>query len=166
MNCSMTVFPVLHYSLSLLKLMSIESVMPSNHLIICCSFLQLPSIFPSIRCFSKELALCNKWPKSWSFTCSISPFNEYSGLSSFMIDWFEPLAVRELSRVFSSTTVWKHQFFSAQPFLWSNSHICLWLLEKPKLWLYGPFVSKVISLLFNTLSKFVIHFLLYIMPYP
>ena len=79
-------------SWSLLKLISIESVMPSNHLILCCSLLLLPSIFPSIRVFSNELALQIRWPNYWSF--SISPSNEYSGLISFRIDWFDLFAVR------------------------------------------------------------------------
>ena len=76
-------------SLRLLELMSIASVMPSNHLILCCPFLLLPSIFPSIRVFSSELALCTRWPKHWSFSFSTSPSNEYSGLISFRIDWFD-----------------------------------------------------------------------------
>ena len=82
-------------SWSLLKLMSIESVMPSNHLILCHPLLLLPSIFPSIRVFPNELALPIKWPKYWSFSFSISPFNEYSGLVSFRIDWFDLLVVQE-----------------------------------------------------------------------
>ena len=82
-------------SLSLLKLMSIELVMPSNHLILCCPLLLLPSIFPSIKVFfSNELALCIRWPKYWSFSFSISPSNEYSGLISFRMDWFDLLAVQ------------------------------------------------------------------------
>ena len=81
-------------SLSLLQLMSIESVMPSNHLILCHSLLLLPSIFPCIRVFSNKLALCIRWPKHWSFSFSISPFNEYSGLISFRIDCFDLLAVQ------------------------------------------------------------------------
>ena len=80
---------------SLLKLMSIESVMPSNHLILCCPLLLLPSIFPSIRVFSTELALCIRWPKYWSFSFSNSPSNEYSGLISFRIDWLDLLAVQQ-----------------------------------------------------------------------
>ena len=106
-------------SQSLLKLISIELVMPSNHLIFCHPLLLLPSIFPSIRVFSKESAPHNRY---WSFSISISPSSEHLGLISFRIDGFDPLAVQGLSRVFSSTTVQKHQFFSAQ--LWSNSHIC------------------------------------------
>ena len=104
-------------SQSLLKLMSIESVMPSNHLILCCSLLLLPSVFPSIRVFSSESALRIRWPKYWSFSFSISPSNEYSGLISFRIDWLDLLALQGLSGVFSNTTVQKHQFFSAQLYL-------------------------------------------------
>ena len=81
-------------SQGLLKLMSIELVVPSNHLILCCPLLLLPSIFPSIRVFSNESALCIKWPKYWSFSFSISPSNEYSGLISFRIDWLDLLAVQ------------------------------------------------------------------------
>ena len=81
-------------SRSLLKLMSIKSVMPSNHLILCCSLLLLPSIFPSIKVFSSESVLCIKWPKYWSFSFTTSPSNEYSGLISFRIDWFYLLAVQ------------------------------------------------------------------------
>ena len=101
-------------SWSLLKLMSIELVMPSNHLILCCPLLLLPSIFPSIRVFSNESALCIRWPKFWSFSFSISPSNEYSGLISFRMDWLDLLAVQVLIRVVSNTTVQKHQFFGTQ----------------------------------------------------
>ena len=83
-------------SQSLLKLMSIESVMPSNHLILCCPLLLLPSIFPSIRVFSNESALRIRWPKYWSFSFNISPSNEYSGLISFRMDWLDLLASRGL----------------------------------------------------------------------
>ena len=99
-------------SQSLLKLMSIESVMPSNHFILCRPLLLLPSNFPSIRVFSCESDFCIGWPKCWSFSYSISPSNEYSGLISFKIDWLYLLAVQGLSRVFSSTTVRKHQFLA------------------------------------------------------
>ena len=98
----------------------------SNHLILHRPLLLLPSIFPSIRIFSNESGLCIRWPKYWSF--SISPPNEYSELTSFSIDWFD---FPEVSKVFSSTTVQKYQFFGAQPSLWSNSHIHTWLLGKP-----------------------------------
>ena len=82
------------------------------------------------------------WPKYWNFSFSISPSNEYSGLSSFRIDWFGLLAAKGLSRVFSSTTFQKYQLFRALPRLWSNSHICTWLLERPSPWLYGPLWPK------------------------
>ena len=120
-------------SWNLLKLMSIESVMPSNHLILFCPLLLLPSIFPSIRVFSNESDLCIRWPvlhQYCSFSFSISPSNEYSGLISFRINWLDLLVVQG-TRVFPSTTVWKHVFFGAQLSLWSNLHICTWLLEKP-----------------------------------
>ena len=123
--------PVHHQLPELLKLMSIESVMQSNHLILCRPLLLLPSIFPSIRVFSNELVLHIWWPKYWSFSFSISPSNEYSGLISFRMDWLISLQSKELSRVFSSTTIWTHQFFSTQPSFWSNSDIHAWLLENP-----------------------------------
>ena len=87
-------FPVHQQLLGLLKLMSIESVMPSNHLILCHSFILLPSIFPSIRVFSNELVLRIRWTKYWSFSFSMSPSNDYSGLISFRMDWFDLLAVQ------------------------------------------------------------------------
>ena len=99
---------------NLLKLMSIESVMPSNHLILCHPLLLLPSIFPSIRVFSNESVLCIRWPKYWSFSFNIIPSSTYSGLISFRMDWLDLLLSKGLSRVFSNTTVQKHQFFSAQ----------------------------------------------------
>ena len=108
---------------SLLKFMSIESVMPSNHLILSHPLLLLPSIFPSIRVFSSESVLCISWPKYWSFSFRISPSNEYSGLISFRLDRFDLLAVQGTLKSLSKTTVQKHQFFVAQPSLWSNSQI-------------------------------------------
>ena len=116
---------------TLLKHMSIELVMPSKHLILCRPLLLLPSIFPSIRVFSSESVLRIRWPKYWSFSFSISPSNEYSGLFSFRMDWLDLLAVQGLSRVCSNTSVQKHQFFSTQFSLQSNSHIHTWPLEKP-----------------------------------
>ena len=118
---------------SLLKLMSIDLVMPSNHLILYHPLLLLPSTFPSIRVFSSESALPIRWPKYWSISFSISPSNEYSGLISFKTDWFDLLAVQgTLKRVFSNTTVQKHQLFDVNLSLWSNSHVHTCLLEKPK----------------------------------
>ena len=99
---------------SLLKLMSIKLVIPSNHLILCHPLLLPPSIFPSIRVFSNESVLRIRGPKYWSFSFSVSPSKEYSGLISFRMDWLDLLAVQGLSRVFSNTTVQKHQFFCAQ----------------------------------------------------
>ena len=98
----------------LLKHMSTGSVMPSNHLILCHPLLLLPSIFPSIRVFSSESALGIRWPEYWSFSLSISPSNEHPGLVSLRMDWLDLLQSKGLSRVFSNTTVQKHQFFSAQ----------------------------------------------------
>ena len=94
MDCSTPGFPALTISRSLPKFMSIESVMPSNHLILCRPFLLIPSIFPSIGVLSNESAIHIKWPKCWSFSFSISPSNEYSGLILFKIDWFDLLAVQ------------------------------------------------------------------------
>jgi len=110
-------------SQSLLELMSIELVMLSNHLILCCLLL-LPSSFHNVRVFSNELALHIRWPKYWSFSFSISPSSECSGLISFRMDWFDILVVQgTLLAIFSSTTVQKQQFFRTQPSLWPNSHI-------------------------------------------
>ena len=127
-------------SWSLLMLTSFESVIPSNHLIFCCPLL-LPSVFLSIRVFSSELALRIRWPKFWRFSFnSVIPMNcrgwFHLGLTGLI------LLSKELLRVFSSTTVWKHQFFGTRPSLWFNSHTRTWLLEKPYLWLYGPLWAK------------------------
>ena len=141
-------------SQSLLKLMSIESVMPSNHLIFCHLLLLLPSIFPSIRVFSNESALLIKWPKYWSF--SISPSNEYSGLISFRIDWFDLLAVQGtlkslLQHHNLKVSVLRHSaFFTVQlshPYMTTGKTIAL------TIW---TFVGKVMSLLFGTPSGFVV----------
>ena len=107
-------------SQSLLKLLSIESVMPSNHLILCHPLLLLPSIFPSIRVFSNKSVLCIRWPKYWSFSLSISPSNEYQ---SFMIDWLDLLEVQVTLKSLLQHHSSKHQFFGAQLSLLSNSHI-------------------------------------------
>ena len=114
-------------SQSSLRLMSIESVMPSSHLILCRPLLLLPPIPPSIRVFSNESALRMRWPKYWSFSFSVIPSKEIPGLIS--------LQSKGLSRVFSNTTVQKHQFFGAQLSSQSNSHIHTWPQEKPWSWL-------------------------------
>ena len=111
MHCSTPDAPVLHYAHNLLKFISIESVMLSNSLILFYVLLLLASIFPSIGVFSSESVLHIRWPKYWSFSFSISRSNEYSGLISFRIDWFDLLQSKGLSRIFSNTTVQKHQFF-------------------------------------------------------
>ena len=109
-------------SWSLLKLTSIESVMPSNHLIPCCPLLLSPSIFPSIKVYSSESVLCIRWPKYWSFSFSISPSNEYSGLISFRMDWLDSLAVREtLKSILHSTPQFKSINSSALSFLYSST---------------------------------------------
>ena len=139
---------------NLLKLMSIELVMPSNHFILCLPLLLLPSIFPSIRVFPSESVLHIRWPKYWSFSFSISPSNEYSGLISFRIDWFDILAVqgtlKSLLQYHSLKTSihWHSAFFMVQisdPYMTTRKTIVL------AIW---TFVSKVTSLLFNMLSLF------------
>ena len=146
-------------SQSLLKFMSIESVMPSNQLILCCSLLFLPSIFPSIRVFSNESALCIRWPKYWSFSFSISPSNEYSELISFRMDWLDLLAVqgtlKSLLQHHSSkaSILRRSAFFTVQlshPYMTTGKTIAL---------TRQTLVDKVISLLLNMLSRLVITFL-------
>ena len=143
-----------HQLLEQLKLKFIESVMPSNHLILCCPLFLLPSIFPSIRVFSSELALHIRWPKYCSF--SISPSSEYSGLISLRIDWFDLFGFqRTLKRHHSSKASILHcsAFFIVQlshPYMTTGKTIAL---TRP------TFVSKVMSLLFNMLSRLVITFL-------
>ena len=144
-------------SWSLLKLMPIESVMPSNHLILCCPLL-LPSILPSIRVLSSESVLHIQWPKYWSFSFSISPSNEYSGLIFFRIDWCDLLAVqgtlKSLLQHHSSkaSILWRSAFFIVQlshPYMTTGKTIAL---------TGQTFVGKVMSLLFNMLSRLVITF--------
>ena len=113
------------------KTMSIESVMPSYHLILCRPLLILPSIFPSITVFSNESALCIRWPKYWSFSFNMSPSKEHPGLISFRMDWLDLLAVQGTLKSLLQHTVQKHQFFGAQLSSQSNSHIHAWPLEKP-----------------------------------
>ena len=143
---------------SLLKLMSIELVMPSNYLILCHPLL-LPSILPNTGVFSNDSVLCIKWPKYWSFSFSISPSNEYSGPISFRMDWLDCLQSKGFSRVFSHTTVQKHQFFRAHFFLivqLSHLHMTTGKITALTRW---NLVGKVMSLLFNMMSRLIIAFL-------
>ena len=132
---------------SLSKFMSTESVMPFNHLILCHPLLLLPPIFPSIRVFPKELALCIRGPKHWSFSFSVSPSNECSGLISLGLTGLISLQSKGLLRVFSSTTVQKHQFFSAQP-SYGLVLISIMTTGKAITLTRWTFVSKGMSLLF------------------
>ena len=139
--------------------MSIESVTPSNHLILCHPLLLLPSIFPSFRVFSKESVLHIRWPKDWSFNFSISPSNEYSGLISFRIGWLDLLVVqgtlKSLLQFHSSkTSILQHSAF----FLVQLSHLYMTTGKTIALTIW-TFVGKIISLLFNMLSRLVIAFL-------
>ena len=146
-------------SQSLLKFTSIKLVMPSNRLILCHPLLFLPSIFPSIQVFSNESVLRIRWPKYWSFNFSISPSNEYSGLISFSMDWLDLLAVqgtlKSLLQHHSSkaSILWRSAFFIVQlshPYMTTGKTIAL---------TRQTFVSKVMSLLFNVLSRLVVTFL-------
>ena len=145
-------------SQSLLKLMSIESVTPSNHLILCHPLLLLPSVFPSIRIFSNLSTLPIRWPKYWSFSFSISPSNEYSGLISFRINWLDLLAVQGTLKSFlqhhssKASIRQRSAFFTVQlshPYMTTGKTIAL---------TRRTFVGKVMSLLSNMLSRFVIAF--------
>ena len=133
--------------------MSIESLMPSNHLILSCPLLLLPSIFPSIRVFSSESALCIRWPKFWSFSFSISPSNEYSGLISFRMDWLDLLAVQgTLKSLFqhhsSKASILQHSAF----FIVQLSYLYM-TTGKTMAFTRWTFVGKVMSLVFSMLSK-------------
>ena len=146
-------------SWSLLKLMSIELVIPSNHHILCYPLLLLPSIFPSIRVFSSELVLPIRWPKYWSFSLSISPSKEYSGLISFRMNWFDLLAVQRTLKSLlqhhssKASILWHSAFFMVQlshPYMTTGKTIAL---------TRQIFVGKVMSLLFIMLSRLVRAFL-------
>ena len=146
-------------SCSSFKLMSIESVMPSNQLILSRPLLLLPSVFPSIRVFSNESVLHMRWPKYWSFSFSISPSNEYSGLISFRIDWMDLLAVQGTLKsllqhhISKATILQSSAFFVVQPsYLYMITGKTITLTR----W---TFVGKIMSLLFNMLSRLVIAFL-------
>ena len=146
-------------SWSLLKLMSIESVMPFNHLVLCHSFLFLLLIFPSIRVFSNESALRISGQSTGASASASVPSKNIQDWFPWGLTGLTSLLSKGLSRVFSNTIVQKHQYFGAQPSLWSNSHIHTWLWKNHS-FDYTVFVSKVMSLLFNNLSRFVIAFLL------
>ena len=142
-------------SQSLLKLMSFELVMPSNHLILCCPLLLLPSIFPNIRIFSDELVLHIRWPKYWSFR--ISPSNDYSGLISFRTDWFDLAVQGTLKSILQHHSSKASILQCSAFFMVQLSH--LYMTTGKTIALTSDFVSKVMSLLFNMLSRFVIAFL-------
>ena len=148
----MTGFPALH-----LKLMSIELVMPSNHLIVCDPLLFLPSIFPSIRIFSNESALCIRWPKYWSF--SISQSNEYSVLISFRIDWFDLLAVQGTPKSLLQHHNSKIAILGCSTFFIVQISHPYTITRKTIALTVWTFVDEVTSLLFNMLSWFVLAFL-------
>ena len=159
MNSSTAGTSILHYLPELVRLLSFESVMQSNHLILCCPLLFLPSIFPRIRVFSNESALHIRCPKHWSFTFSISPSNEYSELISFRMDWFDLISVQGtlkslLQHHSSKASILRcSAFFTVQlshPYMTTGKTIAL------TRW---TFVGKMIFLLFNMLSRFVIAFL-------
>ena len=159
MDCSTLGLPVHHQHQSLLKLMSTESVMPSNHLILCRSLLLPPSIFPSIRVFSNESVLPIRWPKYWSFSFSISPSNEHPGLISFRMDWLDLPAVQgTLKSLFhhhsSKASILRCSAF----FIIQLSHPSMTTGKTITLTTW-TFVGKVMSLLFNMLSRLVIAFL-------
>ena len=140
--CSMPGFPVHHQlpGFTQTHVHWVSDAIQRSHPL--SSLLLPPSIFPSIRVFSNESALHIRWPKYWSFSFNISPSNEYSGLISSRKNWLDLFAVQGTLKSLLHTTVQKHQFFGAQPYLWSNSHIHTWLLEKPQLWLYRPLSAK------------------------
>ena len=159
MDCSTPGFRSFTISRSLLKLMPIESLVPSNYFILCHPLLLLPSIFPSILFFSSESTLCIRWLKYWSFSLNISPSNEHSRLISFRIDWLDLFVVKGslkslLQNLNSKASIlWGSAFFTVQlshPYMTAGKTITL---------IIRILVSKVMSLLFNTMSMFVIAFL-------
>ena len=159
MDCSTPGLPVHHQLRSVLKLMSIESVMPSNHLILCRPLLLPPSIFPSIRVFCNESVLHITWPNYWSFSFSISPSSEFSGIISFRIEWFDLLTVqgtpKSLNHHSSKASVLRCSAF----FIVQLSHPYI-TTGKTIAFTRWTFVGKVMSLLFNVLSALLIAFLL------
>ena len=159
MNCSTPGLPVHHQLPEFTQTQSIESVMPSSHLILCRPLLLLPSIFPSIRVFSNESALCNRWPEYWNFSFNISPSNEHPGLISFRMDWLDLLAVQGTFKSLlqhhssKSSILQRSALFIVQlshPYMTTGKTIVL---------TRRTFVGKVMSLLLNMLSRLVITFL-------
>ena len=141
---------------SLLKRMSIESVMPSNHLILCCPFLLLPSIFPKIRVFSNKPIFCIRWPKYWSFSFNISSSNEYSGLISFRMDWLDLLAVQGTLKSLLQHHGSKASILSCSAFFIIQLSHPYMSTGKTIALIRQTFVGKIMSLLFNMLSSLVI----------
>ena len=158
MDCSTPGFLPITNSWSLLKLMHIKLLMPSNHLILCHPLPFLPSIFPDIRVFSKESVLHIRWLKDWSFSFSISPSHEYSGLTSFRMDCWISLLSKGHSRLFCNTAVQKHQFFGTAFFIVHLSHAYMTTGKTIALTRQTTFVVKIMCLLFNKLSRLIIRF--------
>ena len=156
MTCSKPGFPVLHHLPELFKLMSIETVMPSTHLVLCHPLSSCLQSFSASGSFlMSQLFTSGGQSIGASASASVLPMN-IRGWFPLGLTGLISLLSKGLSRVFSNTTVQKHQFFCAQPSLWSNSHIHIWLLEKSQLWLYRPFFGKVMSLIFNTEDRWAI----------
>ena len=156
MDCSMPGFPSFTIFWSLLKFMSIESVMPSNHLILCWRLLLLLLIFPSIRVFSNEFDHHIRWPKYWNFSFTINPSSKYSGFSSFRIDWFDLCAIqRTFKRLLQYHNLKASIFWCSTFFMVQVSHLYM-TTGKTIAWIIWTIVSKVMSLLFNMLSGFII----------
>ena len=154
MDCS-TASQSFTVSWSLFKLMFTESVMPSNYLILCCTLLLFPSIFPSIRVFSNESALHIRWPKYWSFSFNISPFNEYSGLISFKMDWFDLAVQGTLKSLLQDHNLKTSILWQSALFMVQLSHLYMTTGKTVALTVW-TFFDKVMSLLLNTLIRFVI----------
>ena len=157
MGCSTPGFFSL--SFSFLKLMSIELMMPSNHFIFCHPLLLLPSVFPSIRIFSKELPLLIRWAKYWSFSFSMNPFNKYSGLTSFQIGWFDILAVQGTLKSLLQHHSSKASVLQCSVYFMVQFPHQYMTTRKTTALTRQTFVGKVVSLLFNMLPRFVIAFL-------
>ena len=161
LNCTTTCQASLSFTVSqsLIKFMSIELVMPSNHLILCHPLLLLPSIFPSIRIFSNESAVLIRWPKYWSFSFHIIPANEYSELISFRIDWFDLLAVQGMLKSLLQHHSLKASVLQCSAFFMvqlSHTYMTIGKTVALTIWI---FVGKVMSLLLNTLFRFATAFL-------